>query len=414
MLNPAAPFRVALRLRDPRLLLTGLAASEAGDWLYNLALLALIYDRTGSSAWVGVATAARMLPLVALGPLAGVLADRVDRRRLMIGSDLVRCTCMAALAVVALTGAPIVLAPALAALCAAAGAAYPPCVLSVIPRLVAGDDLPAVNAARVGITHLCVMAGPVLGAALLLLGSAFVAFAVNGLTFLAGAAVVAALPREALRRPDAVSGEPRAGLRAELLGGWHALRGYPDSLPLVLADVLASAVYGALTVLLLLVSDRLGLGAAGYGSLIAALGAGGVLAAGVADRAAASARPRFALAVAVLALAAPLPAIAVAGWLPGMLVLVAIIGASSLVTEVVADTALQRSLDPAVFARAYGLVLPAALAGIAAGALLAPLCVSLAGLGGTLVLVGGIAAACGGAMLAAPHRGRRAVLAPGA
>ena len=90
MLNPAAPFRVALRLRDPWLLLTGLAVSEAGDWLYNLALLALVYDRTGSSTWLGIATAARMLPLVALGPLGGVLADRLDRRGLMIGSDLLR------------------------------------------------------------------------------------------------------------------------------------------------------------------------------------------------------------------------------------------------------------------------------------------------------------------------------------
>jgi MFS family permease len=410
MFNPAAPFRVALRLRDARLLLTGLAASEAGDWLYNLALLALIYDRTGSSAWLGVATAARMLPLVALGPLGGVLADRVDRRRLMIGSDLVRGACMAALALVAATGAPIVLAPALAALSAAAGAPYSPCVVALVPRLVAGDDLPAVNAARVSITHLCVIAGPVLGAALLLLGSAFAAFAVNGATFLASAAVVAALPREALRQPAAAPG-PRAGLRAELLGGWNALRAYPESLPLVCAEVIASAVYGALTVLLVLVSDRLGLGTAGYGYLLAGIGAGGVLAAGLAGGAAASARPRLALGVAVLAMAAPLPAIAVAGWLPGLLVLVAIIGAASLVSEVVADTALQRSLDPAVFARAYGLVLPAALAGIAAGALLAPPCVSLFGLEGTLVLVAAVAAACGGAILATPHDRPRVALA---
>jgi MFS family permease len=401
MLNPAAPFRVAVRLRDARLLLTGLAASEAGDWLYNLALLALVYDRTGSSAWLGIATAARMLPLVALGPLGGVLADRLDRRALMIGSDLVRCACMAALAVVAATGAPIALAPLLAALSAAAGVAYAPCVVALVPRLVPDGDLPAVNAARVSITHLCVVGGPVLGAALLLLGSAFAAFAVNGVTFLAGAAVVAALPRDVLRKPAAPG--PPAGLRAEVLGGWHALRAYPDALPLVCAEVVASAAYGALTVLLVLVSDRLGLGAAGFGYLLAAMGAGGVLAAGVAGRAAASGHPRFALALAVLALAAPLPAIAVAGWLPAVLVLVAVIGAASLVSEVVADTALQRSLDPAVFARAYGLVLPAALAAIAAGALLAPPSVSLVGLDGTLVLVGTVAAACGGAMLAAPY-----------
>src|SRR5262249_56561791 len=107
MLNPVAPFRVALRLRDARLLLTGLAASVAGDWLYNLALLALVYDRTGSSAWLGIATAARMLPLVALGPLGGVLADRLDRRVLMIGSDILRCACMAGLAVLAANRPPI-------------------------------------------------------------------------------------------------------------------------------------------------------------------------------------------------------------------------------------------------------------------------------------------------------------------
>ena len=401
MLNPVAPFRVALRLRDARLLLTGLAASVAGDWLYNLALLALVYERTGSSAWLGIATAARMLPLVALGPLGGVLADRLDRRALMIGSDLARCACMAGLAVVAASGAPIVLAPVFAALSSAAGVAYEPCVVALIPRLVPDEHLPSVNAARVSIMSLCVVAGPALGAVLLVLGSAFAAFAVNGMTFLAGAAVVAALPREALRRPEAPG--PHTGLRAELLGGWDALRAYPDALALVSAEVVASAAYGALTVLLVLVSDRLGLGAAGYGYLLAAMGAGGVLATGVADRAAASARPRFILALAVLALAAPLPMIAVAGWLPGVLVLVAVIGAASLVSEVVGDTALQRSLDPAVFARAYGLVLPAALAGIAGGALLAAPCVSLVGLDGTLVLVGTVAAACGGAILAAPH-----------
>src|SRR5262249_42003822 len=157
MLNPVAPFRVALRLRDARLLLTGLAASVAGDWLYNLALLALVYDRTGSSAWLGVATAARMLPLVGLGPLGGVLADRFDRRALMIGSDLARAACMAGLAVVAASGAPIALAPLLAGLSAAAGVAYAPCVVALVPRLASGDDLPSVNAARVSITHLCVV-----------------------------------------------------------------------------------------------------------------------------------------------------------------------------------------------------------------------------------------------------------------
>jgi hypothetical protein len=78
MLDPLGPFRVVLRERNLRLLLAGLAASQAGDWLYNLALLAFVYERTQSSMWVGATTAVRILPEVALGSIGGVLADRVD------------------------------------------------------------------------------------------------------------------------------------------------------------------------------------------------------------------------------------------------------------------------------------------------------------------------------------------------
>jgi MFS family permease len=390
MLNPVAPFRAALRHRNLRILFAGQAASDAGDWLYNVALLALVYERTGSSALLGATTAARMLPLVVLGPLGGVLADRLDRRRLMIGSDVLRAACMAALAAVALTDAPIILAPVLAALCTAAGAAYPPCVLSLIPRLASDQDLPAANAARVTIMHACIMLGPVLGAGLLVVGPTAVAFVVNGATFLAGAAAVAALPREALHRPAASAAH--AGLRSDLAGGWRALRAYPDAAVLVSAEVLASAVYGALTVLFVLLSERLGLGSAGYGYLMAALGIGAVLSAGIAGRAADSPRPRRAMAAAVVLLGAPLP-IAMLGWLPGVLLIAVLAGAGSLVSEVVGDTALQRSLDPAVFARVYGLVLPASLAGIALGALLAPLCVDVVGLDGTLIVIAAVCAA---------------------
>jgi predicted MFS family arabinose efflux permease len=408
MFNPAAPFRVALRVRELRLLLFGLAASQAGDWLYNLALLALVYQRTGSSVWVGIATGARVLPMVVLGPLAGVLADRLDRRRLLIGSDLVRAACMAALAAVAVTGAPIVLAPILAALSTAAGAAYPSTVVAIVPRLVVDEHLPAANAARIGITHICVVAGPVIGAVLLLLGSAAVAFAVNGVTFLIGAAVVAALPREALRRSG---GAPTGTVLANVAAGWHGLRSRRDALPVVGAEVLASALYGALTVLFVLVADRLDLGPGGYGYLLSASAVGGVLTAGAADRAAATRQPRIALGAAVVLLAVPLPFLGVAGWLPGVLALAAFFGAGSIVTDVVADTNLQRSLDPAVFGRAYGIVVSASIGGIAAGALLAPVAVWLVGVEGTLIGLGALTLAYGALVLLPSSRlvGRRAL-----
>jgi predicted MFS family arabinose efflux permease len=388
MLNPLGPFRVALRTRNLRLLLTGLFASQAGDWLYNLALLAYVYDRTHSSTWVGLTTAARIVPEVVLGSFGGVLADRLDRRTLMLVSDVVRALVMAGLALAAVAQAPVVLAPVLAAACTAAGAAYPQCVVAVLPRLAGQEELPAANAARVSITYICVVGGPVFGAALLLLGSPALAFAVNGVTFLVGAIVVGALPRQALQRPRDAREQPGAQVWAEVGQGWLALRGSRDALSSAGANIIASAVYGALTVLLVLVAHRLGLGAAGYGYLLAASGLGGVLSSGLANRAAAAERPRRVLAVTLLAIGIPLPLLGVSAPLPAIVVLAALVGAGSLVAEVVGDTHLQRSLDPAVFARAYGLVVPACVAGIVIGALLAPLGVALLGLSGTLVLLG--------------------------
>jgi predicted MFS family arabinose efflux permease len=389
MLNPTTPFRIAFRERNLRLLLTGLAASQAGDWLYNLALLAFVYDRTHSSMWVGATTAARIVPEVAFGPLVGVLADRVDRRLVMLGADFARALAMGLLAAVVLSGAPVVLAPVLAALSTAAGSAYPQCVVAVMPALASDDQLPAANAARVSVMSVCIVAGPLFGAILLLLGSPAIAFVVNGLTFLAGAAVVAALPRPALAVAPSADAAQHVGLVRELRAGWLALRDYSEAIPVLGANLIASAVYGALTVLFVILGERLGLGAAGYGYLLAGMGAGGLLAAGLANRGATSGRPRLVLSLAVVAVGAPLPLLGLAGWLPIALLLAGVFGAGSIVTEVVGDTCLQRSIDPGVFARAYGIVVPVCVGGIAVGALLAPLVVSLLGVSGAFALIGG-------------------------
>src|SRR5579862_4610349 len=118
---PAGTIRAALRYPAFRRLLTALAVSQIGDWLYNLALVALVYERTHSALWAGVTTAARVIPMVVLGPLGGVVADRFDRRWLMIASDLVRLALMLALALVAAAHLPVLLAPVIAAAATAAG-----------------------------------------------------------------------------------------------------------------------------------------------------------------------------------------------------------------------------------------------------------------------------------------------------
>ncbi len=104
--TPEGTIRGALRYPAFRALLAGLAVSQAGDWLYNIALVTLVYQRTGSAMWAGVTTAARIVPMVVLGPFGGIIADRFDRRRVMVACDLIRLALMLALALVAAADLP--------------------------------------------------------------------------------------------------------------------------------------------------------------------------------------------------------------------------------------------------------------------------------------------------------------------
>jgi MFS family permease len=399
-------------LRHPRFarLLAALALSQAGDWLYNLALLAYVNQETHSATWLGLTTAARVAPIVVAGPLGGVLADRVDRRTLMIATDVARAVLMGLLALVAIAGLPVVLAPVLAALATLAAVPYAPSVAVSTPQLVDADDLPAANAARAAIGPTCIVAGPALGAVLLLLGPPSLAFALNGLTFAGSALLVASIPAGAAFRPaprtDSSAGGVAAGrptVLADLRAGAHALLTRPDACRLVGADVACSVVYGAQTVLLLLLSRQLGYGDAGYGYVLAGFGVGGIAGTLLAPRFAGTARPRRVLALALLGVAVPAALMAVTPCLAGLLLWAFCCGAGSLVVEVLTETSLQRELDDAVLARAYGIAFPAAIGGIVGGSLLAaPVA---AGLGLTAAVVGtGVLTAAYAAVVALPRR----------
>ena len=410
----AAPgtMRSALRHATFRRLLVGLAVSQAGDWLYNVALLAFVYDRTHSAGWLAATTAARIVPIVVLGPLGGVIADRFDRRRVMVVSDVVRAALMLALALVALAGLPVVLAPVLAGLATAAAAPYPPCTAATTPRLVPDADLPCANALRSAVGMGAVAAGPVVGAVVLLLGPPSTAFLLNAATFCLSALVVLSIPGGPVFAPPRTAGD-RQSIVADVVLGARALRAHPVAVRLVGADVVCSVVYGMQTVLLLLLSRQLGLGDAGYGYVLAGLGVGGILGTTAAGRAARSARPRAVLVGALLVLAVPSALMAVTPWLPGLLIWSVIGGAGAVLVEVLCETALQRELDEEVFARAYGVALPVILAGIVGGSLVAAPLVALVGLTGAILATGLLAAGYAGIVVlprraAGRHRsGRR-------
>jgi MFS family permease len=404
---PDGTIRAALRYPAFRRLLAGLAVSQIGDWLYNLALVALVYERTHSALWAGVTTAARVVPMVALGPLGGVLADRFDRRRVMVICDLIRLALMAVLALAALTHPPIVVFPLIAALATAAGAPFLPSASAVTPRLVPDADLPGANAARSAVTGLGIIAGPALGGVLLLLGTPVLAFFLNAITFGVSALAVASIPANEAFRPGGC-GERPAGLLRDLADGAAALRAHPQAVRLVGADIVCSLVYGMQTVLLILVAHRAGLGLHGYGYLFAGIGAGGLLGTALAGRAARCPHPRAVLLAALAAVGLPMALLA---WVYGAgvhwpvvaIVAVAVTGVGAILVEIMTETSLQRSLPPEVFGRAYGLALPASIAGIALGSLAAPLLITL--LGGTGALVACGAAATGyGLLLAVPRR----------
>ena len=78
------------RNRNFRLLFIGQTISQLGDWFNAVAVFALLLDLTGSATAVAWMMIVQFLPVAIVGPLAGVVVDRVDRRRLMIVTDVLR------------------------------------------------------------------------------------------------------------------------------------------------------------------------------------------------------------------------------------------------------------------------------------------------------------------------------------
>jgi predicted MFS family arabinose efflux permease len=263
-------------------------------------------------------------------------------------------------------------------------------------------DLPGANALRAAVGMGAVAGGPVVGAVVLLLGPPSTAFLLNAVTFTLSALAVLSIPGRSAFRPVRAAGAHQ-GIVADVVLGARALRSHPVAVRLVGADVVCSVVYGMQTVLLLLLSRDLGLGEAGYGYVLAALGVGGILGTTVAGRAARSSRPRAVLVGALLVLAVPSSLMAVTPWLPALLVCSVIGGAGAVLVEVLCETAMQRELDEEVFARAYGIALPVILAGIVGGSLVAAPLVALVGLTAA-VLATGLLAAAYAAFVVLPRR----------
>ncbi|WP_433802922.1 MFS transporter [Actinomycetospora sp. CA-084318] len=388
--------RSVLSRRDFQLLLASFTTSRVGDFLYAVALIAYVYGQTQSAAWVSAATLGRFIPGVVLSPLAGVLADRYERKAAMALSELAQLVAMTALTVVAALSGPALVVVVLSTLGAAASTMNQAAASALVAATVPEDELTAANSLMSTVSTVAFTAGPAIGGLLLIVSSATVAFGINAATFAVSAAFLLAMRSRS--RPTAATEHP--GPLRELRDGIGVFLGNRTVALLVLCLTAGTVVFGVELVALVLVStDLLGTGEQGLGWLLAASGAGGVVGAALTTRLGATNRPRLVIAVLTLLTGLPFASLA---WieLPVLAYVVLLVeGAAIVALEVLVETAMQRGISADALGRVYGLVLSLTAIGTALGTAAAPLLIDGLGLQLTLVLVGVIPVALAAASL---------------
>lgn len=209
---------------DFRRLWTGQVVSEVGDWLNNIAVLALVIQLAGARG-VGLAVAlyaiARHLPLFLFGPVAGVVVDRVSRRRVMIAADLARAALalgfllasrLSSLAVIYAVGAALF----------AVSAFFNAAKRASIPNLVEGTDaLLAANSLSASTTAATIAVGSALGGVVATALGRDAVFFLNALTFVASAGMIRRIRRPLSRAQKAEGSRQEAEDGSQTLGRRH-------------------------------------------------------------------------------------------------------------------------------------------------------------------------------------------------
>jgi MFS family permease len=189
--------RAALSHRTFRIVFFGAFASNIGTWMQNVVLGAYAYDLTHSSTFVGIIIFAQLGPTLVLPMIGGLLADKVDRKRLLIVLSLEQLVFSLGVALVTLSPHPShVLLVVMVLMVGAGSAMFGPTYSAILPGLVGRKDLPgaiSLNSAQMNASRVI---GPVIGGVLYsLVGPAWV-FAGNAVTYLfvVGALLIVTLP----------------------------------------------------------------------------------------------------------------------------------------------------------------------------------------------------------------------------
>ncbi len=361
-------------LRTFLVIFTGQAFSLLGSVAVNFALVWWLTAETGSASVLAYAAIAAMLPQALLGPVAGPLVDRWDRRIIMIVADLfIAATSLVLIALFA-AGDPSV--PVIVAFIAArsAGAAFhTPASQAAVPMYVPAEHLMRVSGWNYFMNSGTAMAGPVLGAFLMGIAPITVVIA----TDVAGALIaVTSLLLVRIPHPEqaAESGVSRGGIIAEFKEGWRALLGNRGLAQLTLVLVGVTLLYMPLNALFpLMTREHFGGGAIAASIAELAFGAGmlaGSLGIGVA---AAKLSPTRLIAAGIFVLGA---AVAFAGILPrtafpAFAALCVAMGISAPLFGAPTTALFQTLIDPAKLGRVLSLYMTLSMLVAAVGLLLA-------------------------------------------
>lgn len=264
---------------------TASTLSALGTGLTVVAAPLYVSARTSNALIVSATTGVAMLPWLLFALPAGVLVDRVDRRRLMVAVDWARAAAMGVLAVAILGGwSSIVLLDLVLFLINTGETAFEPAAQSMLPAVVSRDQLERANGWLVGGLTLSryMIAGPLGG--FLFVVAASIPFFANAGTY-AASAVLVGLVGGSYRaaRPDTAGRRTR--VRAEVAEGlrWLLKQRMLRTMA-ILIGLLNITLAAATAVLVLLAKERLHVGSVGYGALFTCMAVGSLLGSAVGDR----------------------------------------------------------------------------------------------------------------------------------
>jgi MFS family permease len=244
----------------------GQGTSFLGDAVSMIALVVLVVQITGSASAVGGALIARLLPTLA-SPLAGVLADRLDRRLVLVASDLARAVFVLGL----IFARDLATIYVLVFLLGLARTLFNPTVRAAFPSVVGGGDLTRANALIGGTFSVSETAGPALGGLLVATVGVDAAFVLDAATYLISAAMLSLIP---LPRPE----REEAGFGEDLRSGFAYLARSRVPLAIVLGAFLTVLTINiTIPAEIFLAKETFDAGDAGYGLLVGLYGGGMVL-----------------------------------------------------------------------------------------------------------------------------------------